>query len=203
MSVLGSHAAELTDALSRLAEIEDSVESAADAIAASFIRGGKLLAAGNGGSAAEAQHLTGELVGRLHPDRERGPLPAVALHADTSSMTALANDYGYERVFARQVEAIGQEGDVLVVLSTSGSSPNLVAAVEIAAERGLVIVGLLGGTARRLHEMCDHVLAVPSTSLQAVQECHLVLVHVLVEMVEKRLGGLGGHGTPQADRAPQ
>ena len=185
--VLGPHVAELRAALDRLPDVEAALHAAAEAVATAFRAGGSLLAAGNGGSAAEAQHLSGELVGRLHPSRERRPLPAVALHADTSALTAVANDYGYEQVFSRQVEAVGRPGDVLVVLSTSGSSANLVRAVESAREKGMVTVGLLGGREADLHRACDHAVAVPSTSIAAIQECHLVLVHVLVEMVEDAL----------------
>ena len=179
-----AHLDDLRTALGRLPEIEAEVDAAARAIARCLLDGGKVMAAGNGGSAAEAQHLTGELAGRLNADRERGPLATMALHADTSTLTALANDYGYDRVFARQVEALGKPGDALVVLSTSGSSGNLVAAVEAARASGVVTVGLLGGTRRRLHEICDHVLAVPAEQVGTIQECHLVLVHVLVELVE-------------------
>jgi phosphoheptose isomerase len=182
-----SHSEELVATLERLRTIEPAVEAAAQRIAACFRAGGKLLAAGNGGSAAQAQHLTGELVGRLTPDRERGALPAVVLHGDTSSLTAIGNDYGYEHVFARQVEALGEQGDMLLVLSTSGSSPNLVRAVDVARARGLGTIGLVGSTRRALHSACDHVLAVPSDSLAAIQECHLVLVHVIVERVEDLL----------------
>lgn len=189
MSKLDAHAADLRSALERLGALDASLEASAAAIARSFRAGGKLLAAGNGGSAAEAQHLTGELVGRLHPARERQALPAVALHADTSTLTAVGNDYGFERIFARQVEAIGRSDDVLVVLSTSGASKNLVNAVDAASEIGIETVGLLGPGVRPLHERCTHVLAVESESLQAVQECHLVLVHVLVESVEDLLSG--------------
>lgn len=182
-----AHLDELRAALDKLSELERPMQETAEAIAACFREGGRLYTAGNGGSAAEAQHLSGELIGRLQPSRERSPLPAVALHADTSALTAVGNDYGFERVFARQVEALGRPGDVLMVLSTSGSSANLVAAVEAARVRGLVTAGLLGPPRRRLHDLCDHVLAVPSTSLQAIQECHLVLVHILVESVEDML----------------
>jgi D-sedoheptulose 7-phosphate isomerase len=191
VTVLGDRADSLRRALEDLHVLSGPFEAAAAALAASFQSGGKLLAAGNGGSAAEAQHLTGELIGRLHPSRERNPLPAVALHADTSTLTALANDYGYERIFARQVEAIGARGDVLVVLSTSGASANLVAAVEAARARGLVTVGLLGPGVRPLHRVCTHVLAVPSDDLQSIQECHLVLVHSLVERTEQILAAAG------------
>lgn len=189
MSTLDDHATTLRSALDEIGALHEPLHAAASSIARSFRAGGKLLAAGNGGSAAEAQHLTGELVGRLHPTRERDALPAVALHADTSTMTALGNDYGYDRVFTRQVEAIGRAEDVLVVLSTSGVSRNLVGAVDAAMNRDMVTIGLLGRGVRRLHEMCTHVLAVPSDSLQAVQECHLVLIHVLVEQVEDILAG--------------
>ncbi len=190
MSVLAQRCTELGDALARLTEIEPAFLAAADAIADAVRAGGKVLAAGNGGSAAEAQHLTAEMVGRLHPDRERRALPAVALHADSSTLTAVGNDYGYDQVFARQVAAIGAPGDVLVVLSTSGRSPNLVAAVDVANERGLTTVGILGRGPRPLHERCSVVLAVPTDGLQAVQECHLVLVHSLVEQVEDLLDAL-------------
>ena len=191
--MLNDHAAVLQRALGELGALDAPLQAAAAAIARSFQNGGKVLAAGNGGSAAEAQHLTSELIGRLHPARERDGLPAIALHADTSTLTALGNDYGFDRIFARQVQAIGRAEDVLVVLSTSGASENLVAAVDVAAERGMVTVGLLGPGTRPLHERCTHVLAVPTDSMQAVQECHLVLVHVLVEHVEDLLDAQAAH----------
>jgi phosphoheptose isomerase len=152
--------------------------------------GGKLLAAGNGGSAAEAQHLTGELLGRLSAERERPALPAIALHGDSSTVTAVANDYGYRQVFARQVDALGCADDVLIVFSTSGSSENLVAAADGAAVRAMVTVGVLGSGLRALHEGCTHVLAMDAPTQQSVQECHLLLVHVLVEQVEGLLRDL-------------
>jgi D-sedoheptulose 7-phosphate isomerase len=182
-----AHARVLRRALDGLGDLDGPLEAVAASIARSFLNHGKLLAAGNGGSAAEAQHLTGELMGRLHPARERAALPAIALHADTSTVTAVGNDYGYERVFSRQVEALGCANDVLVVLSTSGASPNLVCAVDAARDVGMVTVGLLGPGIRPLHERCTHVLSVPAETQQAVQECHLVLVHVLVERVEDLL----------------
>lgn len=188
---LQDHAATLGRALDRLGELQSPLDAAARAIADSFRGGGKLLAAGNGGSAAEAQHLTSELIGRLHPSRERLALAAVALHADSSTLTALGNDYGYDQVFARQVAGLGRPDDILVVLSTSGASKNLVCAVDAANDRGIVTVGLLGEGVRPLHERCTHVLAAPSESQQAIQECHLVLVHVLVERVEDLLAEAG------------
>ncbi len=195
MSVLDDHSAVLRRALDQIGQLDEPLLAAATAITRSFRAGGKLLAAGNGGSAAEAQHLTGELVGRLHPARERGALPAIAIHADTSTLTAVGNDYGYDQVFARQVEAIGRTDDVLVVLSTSGASTNLLNAVDAASHLGMVTVGLLGPGVQPLHERCTHVLGVPSDSLQAIQECHLVLVHVLVEQVEDLLAGAAPLGS--------
>jgi D-sedoheptulose 7-phosphate isomerase len=196
MTLLSTHAATLRDALDRLGELDAPLRAAAESIARSIRSGGKVLAAGNGGSAAEAQHFTAELLGRLSPARERGPWPAIALHADTSTVTALGNDYGYEEIFSRQVEALGRPEDVLVVFSTSGASSNLVRAVEVATRIGLDTIGVLGQTPRALHESCGYVLAVPSDSLAAVQECHLVLLHVLVEQTEGLLGVVTTPGLP-------
>lgn len=187
MSALDNRVVDLRHALGVLADLDEPFRAAAAAIADAFRGGGKLLVAGNGGSAAEAQHLSSEFVGRLHPERERAGLPAVALHADTSTLTALGNDYGFEQIFARQVEAMGRPGDVLVVLSTSGASRNLVAAVESGNQLGMVTVGLLGPGERPLHASCKFVLPVQANSSQAVQECHLVVVHALVEEVEDLL----------------
>jgi D-sedoheptulose 7-phosphate isomerase len=187
MSVLRGRAEALGRTLDALPDLEGPLRVVAEAVAGSFRAGGKLLAAGNGGSAAEAQHLTAELVGRLHPSRERQGLPAIPLAGDASALTAVSNDYGYEQVFARQVEAFGKPGDVLVVLSTSGTSRNLVTAVEAARGIGVVSVGFLGQTERTLHGLCTHVLAVPSDDIPTVQECHLVLVHTLAEEVEHLL----------------
>lgn len=189
--VLEVHLAELRSALDGLADQVDEIEAAAEAIASSLEAGGTVLAAGNGGSAAEAQHLTAELLGRLRPDRDRDPLRAVALHADTSTLTAAANDYGYEEVFARQVRALGRAGDVFVGLSTSSSSRNVVRAAEDARAAGMRTIALVGGSHGPLHDASDHVLAVPSDAIGAIQEGHLVLVHVLVERAEDLLFGPG------------
>jgi D-sedoheptulose 7-phosphate isomerase len=147
--------------------------------------GGRLLVAGNGGSAAEAQHLAGELVGKMRADRH--PLSALVLSADTSSLTAIGNDYGYDEVFARQVRAHGRPGDVLVLLSTSGRSPNLLAAAEAAAPIGMVRWALTGPGPNPLVEACDDALAVSSPDQQTVQELHLVSVHLLCAHVEAAL----------------
>lgn len=192
MTVLDDHVGRLRRALDRLHDVEAPLVAAAGSIARSLGAGGKLLAAGNGGSAAEAQHLTAEFLGRLEPARDRPALPAVALHADTSTLTAVGNDYGFDSVFSRQVEALGCANDVLVVLSTSGASTNLVRAVEAASDQGMISIGLLGPGSRPLHERCTHVLAAPTESPQAIQECHLVLVHALVELVEDLLSDTTG-----------
>jgi D-sedoheptulose 7-phosphate isomerase len=146
--------------------------------------GGRLLVAGNGGSAAEAQHLTAELVGRLREDRQA--LSAIALHAETSSVTAIGNDFGYERVFARQVEAHGRVGDVLLLLSTSGRSANLLAAAEAARRAGVTSWAMTGPLPNPLAMRCDEAIAV-ATDAQTAQELHLVAVHVLAEQVDAAL----------------
>jgi D-sedoheptulose 7-phosphate isomerase len=147
--------------------------------------GGRLLVAGNGGSAAQAQHLTAELVGKLRDDR--APLSAIALSAETSSLTAIANDYGFPEVFARQVRAHGRRGDILLVMSTSGRSPNLLAAVCAARETGLRAWAFTGPAPNPLAEACDEALVVPSQDAQVVQEMHLVSTHVLCEYVDLSL----------------
>jgi D-sedoheptulose 7-phosphate isomerase len=149
-----------------------------------LIDGGRLLAAGNGGSAAEAQHLTAELVGKLCDDRR--PLSAIALTAETSSLTAIGNDYGYDRVFARQVEAHGRPGDVLMLLSTSGRSPNLLAAADAARTAGMTSWALTGPLPNPLAMRCDDVLAIPAAS-QTVQELQLVAVHLIAGHVDAAL----------------
>jgi D-sedoheptulose 7-phosphate isomerase len=149
-----------------------------------LVGGGRLLVAGNGGSAAEAQHLSAELVGKLRDDRPA--YSAIALNAETSSLTAIGNDYGFERVFARQVQAHGRPGDVLVLLSTSGRSKNLMAAAEVARQHGLTSWAMTGPLPNPLGMCCDDVLAVPADP-QTAQELHLVAVHVLCEQVEAAL----------------
>ena len=154
-------------------------------LARRLLGGGRLLAAGNGGSAAQAQHLTAELVGRYRDDRV--PLSAIALHADTSSLTAIGNDYGFEQVFARQVAAHGRRDDVLVLLSTSGTSPNLVAAARAGRRLGLATWALTGPLPNPLAEMAEHVVTVPHPSAAIVQEIHLVMVHLLCDAVEAEI----------------
>lgn len=158
-----------------------------------FLGGSRLLAAGNGGSAAEAQHLTAELVGRF--DRDRVPFSAIALHADTSSVTAIGNDYGFEDVFARQVRAHARPGDIVLLLSTSGSSPNLLAAAAAAHRHGAVTWALTGPGPNPLAEMCADAVCLPGDTA-TVQEAHLIAVHMLCRAVEAAL-----HGRDTAHRA--
>jgi D-sedoheptulose 7-phosphate isomerase len=150
-----------------------------------MLSGQRLLAAGNGGSAAEAQHLTAELVGRF--DGERVPFSAISLHAETSAVTAIANDYGYEEVFARQVRAHGRSGDVLVLLSTSGNSPNLLRAVEAAARLGLTTWALTGPGPNPLATACDEAVMIESLNANA-QEAHLIALHALCRAFECEVG---------------
>jgi D-sedoheptulose 7-phosphate isomerase len=150
-----------------------------------FADGGKLLACGNGGSAAEAQHLTGELLGRFR--EERRPLPAVALSADSSAVTAIANDYGIEELFARQVRAYGRPGDVLVALSTSGTSPNVIAAAKAGLDLGVTVWAMTGPAPNPLAALSDSAIAVDAPTVATVQEIHLSLVHALCIALDKAL----------------
>jgi len=165
--------------------LPDAVLNAVEAIAASLSSGRTVLLCGNGGSAAEAQHLAAELVGRFRRPG-RPPLPAIALTTDTSVITAWANDASFDDVFARQVRALGRRGDVLVGLSTSGRSRNVVEAFHEARSRGITTVGLLGGDGGDLRSLCDVPILVPVADGQRVQEVHLLLVHVLSELIEER-----------------
>jgi D-sedoheptulose 7-phosphate isomerase len=164
----------------------DALESAAREVVACLRSGGKLVAMGNGGSAADAQHLVAELVGRFRA--ERAPLPALALTTDPSIVTALANDYGFEDVFARQVRAHVRPGDVVVGLSTSGNSENVLRGLAAAREQGARTIALLGGTGGRLRGRADVELRVPSDDTARIQEGHITLLHVLCELVDHALG---------------
>ncbi len=156
---------------------------------------GRLLACGNGGSAAEAQHLTAELVGRFKD--ERIPLSAIALHADTSALTAVVNDYGAEEMFARGVRAHGRPGDVLVALSTSGTSPNVLSAVKAAHETGLTTWAMTGPAPNPLAAMCDDAVCVEATTTATVQEIHLLLVHSLCIALDDALRQNGCMAGPE------
>ena len=163
----------------------DTLAAIAEAAVTALAAGGKLLLAGNGGSAADAQHLAGELVGRLNYDR--GPAAAFALTTDSSVLTALANDYGFDRVFERQVSALGAPGDVFVAISTSGRSPNILRALAAAREKQLVTVGFTGQTGGEMAARCDLVLRAPTDSTQLIQQIHIIAGHILCALVEQRL----------------
>lgn len=161
------------------------IGAAAELLGNAFRGGAKLLAFGNGGSASDAQHFASELAGRF--DRERPGLPALALTANTSDLTAIGNDYGFERIFARLVEAHGREGDVVAAFSTSGNSPNVIAGVEAARARGLSSIGLVGAGGGELASRCDVVIEVPSRVTARVQECHIAAVHAICECIDAEL----------------
>jgi D-sedoheptulose 7-phosphate isomerase len=156
---------------------------AALATAEALKAGGKLLIAGNGGSAADAQHLAAEFVSRLCQDRPA--MRALALTTDTSALTAIGNDYGYERVFARQLEALGQPGDVFMAISTSGSSPNILRALELSREMHLITIGLTGSSGGKMARLCDHCLCMPSEVTMHIQEAHLALEHIFSMLAER------------------
>ena len=165
--------------------LEPDIESAARIILESLLRGGKVLACGNGGSAADAQHFVAELVGRM--SQERRSLPAISLSSDPSVVTALSNDYGYDRVFAHQIEGLGQPGDVLLAISTSGRSPNVLKAVEAARRRGLHTIALLGEEGDPMLADCDICIHIPSRDAQRIQELHTAVLHVICDYVERQI----------------
>ncbi|MBA7710233.1 Phosphoheptose isomerase [subsurface metagenome] len=172
-------------AKSMVGEIEQVVRF----IVAAYKAGGKVVLFGNGGSAADAQHLAGELVGRFMLNRQA--FPAIALTTNTSTLTAVANDYGYEAVFSRQVEALVNEKDVVIAISTSGNSPNVIEAIKLAKMKGAKTIGLTGGDGGQLAEVADLVLTVPSDSTPRIQEAHITIGHIVCELVERELSDIG------------
>jgi len=164
----------------------ESIAAAAEMMAASFRAGGKLLLCGNGGSAADCQHLAAELVSIMEKEFQRPAIPAIALTTDTSFLTAFSNDFGYERVFERQVQAHGKPGDVLIGISTSGNSPNVLYAVEAAHGLGMKTIGLTGNGGR-LASVADLAISIPSSDTQQIQETHLAVEHILCDLVECHL----------------
>lgn len=180
-SRFAAHSAELHRASKDLTAFHQQVALLVDTIRKTVAHGGKLLIAGNGGSAAQAQHLSDELVGRY--DRDRAPLPAIALTADGPVLTCIANDYGYHEIFRRQVRALGAPGDLLICLSTSGSSENLLLAAREARQRGVTVAALIGRDGP-LSELADLVVNAPSDRRPIVQELHLHAIHLLCEALE-------------------
>lgn len=171
---------EVARALPRLAS---DVAKAVEMIHSSLAAGGKLLIAGNGGSAADAQHLAAELTGRFL--RERKPLPALALHANASALTAIGNDYGYEYVFARELAAHARPGDVLLAISTSGGSKNILRAIEEARQKRVAVIGMTGESGGAMRTACDLCLCVPSKSTARIQEMHIMIGHTICELLEE------------------
>jgi D-sedoheptulose 7-phosphate isomerase len=167
--------------------LANEVSTAVDLIYSALSAGGQLLLAGNGGSAADAQHIAAELTGRFFIERK--PFRALALHANTSSLTAIGNDYGYEHVFAREVAAHGRAGDVLLAITTSGNSQNILRAIETAHEHKLKVIGLTGESGGQMREACDICLCAPSKSTPRIQEMHITIGHTICEILEERLAG--------------
>ncbi len=161
-----------------------SIQDCAEHICDTVGRGKKVLVFGNGGSAADAQHIAAELVGRY--EKERRGLPAIALTTDTSALTAVSNDYGFERVFARQVEALASEGDLAIALSTSGDSPNVIAAVMAARLADCKVIGLTGARGKKLASLCDACVVVPETRTARIQEAHITIAHIWCEILDER-----------------
>lgn len=163
------------------------VSQAVDIIHSALAGGGQLLIAGNGGSAADAQHIAAELTGRFL--LERKPFRALALHVNTSSLTAIGNDYGYEHVFARELSAHARPGDVLLAITTSGNSPNILHAIEAARKGKVAVIGLTGESGGKMRAACDLCLCVPSKSTARIQEMHITIGHAMCELLEERLAG--------------
>jgi D-sedoheptulose 7-phosphate isomerase len=166
---------------------EDKIIDSINIITDALKNGNKILICGNGGSAADSQHFAAEIVGRYK--LERKGYPAIALSTDTSILTAIGNDYGFEKIFERQIEALGNKGDILIGISTSGNSKNVINAVNIAKNMGIYTIGLLGKDGGKLNNLVDLPLVVPSNNTPRVQECHLTIYHVICEEVEKKLMG--------------
>jgi D-sedoheptulose 7-phosphate isomerase len=185
---ISAHLALSRDALERATQdagLLDTARKIADVITSALRGGNKLLLAGNGGSAADAQHIAAEIVGRYKKDRPA--YAAIALTTDTSALTAIGNDYGFEQIFARQVEGLGRHGDVLLVFSTSGRSPNILAALKVARQQGLVTVGFTGSKGTDMAAFCDHLLVAPSDDTPVIQQIHLTFAHGICDVIEQTL----------------
>jgi len=166
-------------------ELMSVIIKIAEIIIEAYRNGKKVILFGNGGSAADAQHITAELVGKYYLDRD--PLPAVALTTNTSSLTAIGNDYSFDIVFTRQLKALGQKGDVVIGISTSGNSENVIQAFKVAREMGLITVGFTGKSGGKLRSVADHCLCIPSDDTPRIQEGHITIGHIICEIVEREL----------------
>jgi D-sedoheptulose 7-phosphate isomerase len=185
---IAAHLALSRDALERAAQdagLLDIARKIADVIASALRSGHKLLISGNGGSAADAQHIAAEIMGRYKQDRPA--YAAIALTTDTSALTAIGNDFGFEKVFARQVEGLGRRGDVLLALTTSGRSANILAALKTARQQGLITIGFTGAKGTAMAASCDHLLVAPSDDTAVIQQIHLTLAHGICDVIEQTL----------------
>lgn len=165
-----------------IAKLVPEIENGCKLLTATVLAGGKVLIAGNGGSAADAQHIAAELTGRYVKDRKA--LPAIALTVDTSALTAISNDYGFERVFARQVEAFARPGDLFIAISTSGNSPNIIQALHTARELGCKIIGLSGRDGGQMNNLCDLNIIIPDDVTARIQEMHILIGHIFCKAVD-------------------
>lgn len=179
---LASLVAASKQSIDQLVSIEPQITAAAKVLAERLAAGSKLLVAGNGGSCSQAMHFAGEIIGRFRNNRR--PYPAIALGTDTAASTCILNDFGANDLFARQVEGLGQPGDVFIGLTTSGTSPNVVAALKVAKEKGLITIGWLGRDGGTAAQLCDHAIVVPGTDTGRIQEAHLLILHYFAEVVE-------------------
>ncbi len=168
---------------------KDDILKAVNTLSEAFRNGNKLLLCGNGGSAADCQHIAAELMIRLSHNIQRPALPAIALTTDTSNLTAGGNDIGFENIFARNVEGLGNKGDALIVISTSGNSGNVIKAAETALSKGMKVIGFLGGDGGRLKSLVDLPIIIPSSNVQRIQEGHITVAHIICELVENELYG--------------
>ena len=182
---IGQRIASNITAAQELAGQSGDIAQMAELLIKTYQAGNKILLFGNGGSAADAQHIATELVGRFL--KERKPLPALALTVDTSALTAIGNDYGFDQIFARQLEALGQAGDVAFAITTSGNSPNIIAAVRMAKQMDLVTIGLTGRGGGRLKTETDYCICVPADTSPRIQEMHILVGHILCELIEDAL----------------
>jgi D-sedoheptulose 7-phosphate isomerase len=186
MSLFLKNIAEHNELFSRLHDLNESVQKVGFLAAQTLLSGGKIFFCGNGGSAADSQHLAAELTGRFIKDRR--PLAAIALSTDTSALTCISNDYAFSEIFARQIIGLGRKEDLLIGISTSGNSSNVVRAVEEANKLGMHTIGLLGRDGGALGVLCDHSIVVPSQVTARIQECHILIGHTLCGLIEQELG---------------
>lgn len=183
--IIQSHIKEHQEVLDTINTLADSIEQIASTLIHCLKNDGTIYWCGNGGSASDSQHLAGELVGRFVGDRK--PLRSIALNADSAVMTCIVNDYGYEHIFSRQVEGLGRRGDVLIGISTSGNSQNVINALSAAKSKKMTTIGLLGKGGGKVLEIADHAIVIPSNTTARVQEMHIMVGHILCDLIEEGL----------------